>query len=54
MRAAAILGQINIFCKPQVRQGFGWTQYTEEQNRAIRGILHDHVRAIFGERSIAP
>jgi AcrR family transcriptional regulator len=47
MRAAAILGQINIFCKPQVRQGLGWGEYTEEQSRAIRAIVHEHVRAIF-------
>ncbi len=54
MRAAAILGQINIFTKPQVRQGFGWSEYTEEQSRAIRAVLLDHVRAIFGERSATP
>lgn len=53
MRAAAILGQINIFTKPQVRQGLGWSEYTEEQSRAIRALLLDHVRAIFGDASVA-
>jgi len=48
MRAAAILGQINIFCKPQVRHGLCWAEYTEEHSRAVRTIVREHVQAIFG------
>lgn len=48
MRAVAILGQINIFTKPQVRGGLRWTSYTEERVRSVQALVRDNVRAIFG------
>lgn len=51
MRAAALLGQINIFTKPQVLQGLGWTEYTEDRIRAIQSIVRGNARAIFAARS---
>lgn len=51
MRAAALLGQINIFTKPQVLQGLGWTEYTEDRIRAIQSIVCGNARAIFAARS---
>lgn len=46
MRAVAILGQINIFSKPQVRAGLGWTDYGAEQVAAVQSIVREHVVAI--------
>lgn len=51
MRAAALLGQINIFSKPQVMQGLGWTDYTKERVEAIQSIVCGNARAIFAARS---
>jgi AcrR family transcriptional regulator len=47
MRAVALLGEINIFTKPQVRSGLGWTEYTEERIRAIQALVCSNARAIF-------
>lgn len=47
MRAAAMLGEINIFSKPQVRGGLGWTEYTEERIHAIQALVCNNARAIF-------
>ncbi len=47
MRAAALLGEINIFTKPQVRGGLGWTEYTEDRIRAIQTLVCNNARAVF-------
>lgn len=47
MRAVALLGEINIFTKPQVRLGLGWTEYTDERIRAIQTLVCDNARALF-------
>jgi len=48
MRAVAILGQINIFTKPQVRFGLGWATYTQERVRSVQDLVRGNTRAIFG------
>jgi len=48
MRAVAILGQINIFTKPQVRCGLNWTVYTEERVKAVQALVRQNAMAIFG------
>jgi len=48
MRAAALLGQINIFTKPQVRHGLGWPDYGAERVRMVQGIVRENVMAMYG------
>ncbi|HEY1721850.1 MAG TPA: CerR family C-terminal domain-containing protein [Magnetospirillaceae bacterium] len=47
MRAIALLGEINIFTKPQVRGSLGWTEYTDERIRAIQTLVCTNARSIF-------
>jgi len=54
MRAIAILGQINIFCRPQVCRGLGWTDYTAERIQAVQAIVREHVVAILTSSRAVP
>ena len=51
MRTVAILGQIHIFTKVQVRCGLNWDNFTAERVQAVQHLVRDNVHAIFGERS---
>jgi len=46
LRAIAILGQINIFCKPLVCRGLGWSDYNAERIGAVQATVREHVVAI--------
>ena len=53
MRAVAMLGQIHIFSKAQVRCGLGWTTFTAERVKAVQRLIRENAMAIFGCRGSA-
>jgi len=52
MRAIAILGQINIFCKPLVCRGLGWDEYNAERIGAVQATVREHVVAILASGKV--